>query len=250
MLKFFILLLQKKGGNVKTIPPYKPIANEAHNSDSNSEKEPETGSSKNHISPPVNKKRSGVSGKTTTTPSKASNKSNNSQPKTVHNNKYSDKTKVSNASASAGGKVEKSGAETQSSADQKLEKKDQKSAETTVVEVPAEKEKETLKDKSGKKRKVNSRTPTPVSVSVAASDISVVVTPVTNTSPISTAVSVDIKKSTAVSDISADKVKKVQYIRCVIFDCFLYFDHPCYVKIVMRFCIGTFCLFSPKRNYF
>lgn len=206
-------MFQKKGGNVKTIPPYKPIANEAHNSDSNSEKEPESGSSKNHISPPVNKKRSGVSGKAT--PSKASNKSNNSQQKTVHNNKNSEKSKVSNSSAGA---VKSDKSADVPASDQKLDKKDQKSGDSSsaVAEVP-DKEKEVIKDnKSGKKRKVNSRTPTPVSVSVAASDISAVVTPVTNTSPISTVVGVgvDNKKSTVVSDISADKVKKVLYTQC------------------------------------
>lgn len=96
-----------------------------------------------------------------------------------------------------------------SSADQKLDKKDQKAVESaSSAEVP-DKEKDVIKDiKSGKKRKVNSRTPTPVSVSVAASDISVVVTSVTTTSP---TISADIKKSTVVNDISTDKVKKVVY---------------------------------------
>lgn len=215
----FLSVFQKKGGNVKTIPPYKPIANEAHNSDSNSEKEPETGSSKNHISPPVNKKRSGVSGKTT--PSKASNKSNTSQQKTVHNHKNSDKTKVTNSSSSTGSKSDKSAEPPTTSTDQKLDKKDQKGAvDSSSVEAVADKDKEVVKDnnKSSKKRKVNSRTPTPVSVSVTASDISAVVTPVTNTSPISTIVGVDNKKNTIVSDISPDKVKKV-----IIFLIYLHF---------------------------
>lgn len=207
-VNFLIFVFQKKGGNVKPIPPYKPISNEAHNSDSNSEKEPETGSSKSHISPPVNKKRSGVTGKTT--PSKASNKSNSSQQKTVHNNKNSDKTKVSNSSSSTNSKSDKSAEPQTTSADQKLDKKDQKSVDSSAVETVADKDKEVVKDnKSSKKRKVNSRTPTPVSVSVTASDISVVVTAVTNTSPIPTTVGVDNKRSNTVSEISPDKVKKV-----------------------------------------
>lgn len=219
MLKVFLFLsfgitndlfnFQKKGGNVKTIPPYKPIANEAHNSDSNSEKEPETGSSKNHISPPVNKKRSTVSGKTT--PSKASHKTNSSQQKTVHNNKNSEKTKVPNSSSGSGGSKSDKSAEV-SPLDQKIDKKDQKSAGNSDIgplEV-TEKEKEVSKDtKSGKKRKVNSRTPTPVSVSVNVSEASGVVTSVSNTSPSSTVAGSDNKKSTIVSDISVDKVKKV-----------------------------------------
>lgn len=31
--------MQKKGGNVKTIPPYKPVAHDSHSSGSSSEKE-------------------------------------------------------------------------------------------------------------------------------------------------------------------------------------------------------------------
>lgn len=162
-----------------------------------------------------------MSGKTT--PSKASHKTNSSQQKTVHINKNTDKTKVSNSSTTSGGggKSDKS-AEVPSS-ETKTDKKDQKNVagESTSTEV-ADKEKELNKDiKSGKKRKVNSRTPTPVSVSVNAGEISVVVTPVSTTSPTSTVAGGDIKKSTVVLDISADKVKKVfnflsinLYIQC------------------------------------
>lgn len=188
---------------MKPIPPYKPIANEAHNSDS--EKEPETGSSKNHISPPAGKKRATVAGKAT--PSKASNKSNSSQQKTFHNNKNSDKTKVSNTSSSSANKSDKSADSTPTS-DSKVEKKDQKSGETLLGEVL---EKEVVKDnKIGKKRKVNSRTPTPVSASVIPNEISVAVTPVTTAASLisSTTVSADINKST-VGDTSAEKAKKV-----------------------------------------
>lgn len=119
---------------------------------------------------------------------------------------------MSNSSSSTGSKSDKSAEPPTTSTDQKLDKKDQKGAvDSTSVEAVADKDKEVVKDnnKGSKKRKVNSRTPTPVSVSVTASDISAVVTPVTSTSPISTIVGVDNKKSTIVSDISPDKVKKV-----------------------------------------
>lgn len=155
----------------------------------------------------MNKKKSAVSGKTT--PSKASHKTNTSQQKTVHNNKNSEKTKVPNSSSGGGSKSDKS-SEVQP-VEQKVDEKDHKNAgssDTGTSEV-TDKEKEVSKDtKSGKKRKVNSRTPTPVSVSVNVSDASVVVTPVTNTSPTSVVAGSDNKKST-VSDISGVKVKKV-----------------------------------------
>lgn len=119
---------------------------------------------------------------------------------------------MSNSSSSTGSKSDKSAESPATSTDQKLDKKDQKGVvDTSSVEAVADKDKEVVKDnnKSSKKRKVNSRTPTPVSVTVTASDISAVATPVTNTSPISTIVGVENKKSTVVSDISPDKVKKV-----------------------------------------
>ncbi|GBP95440.1 hypothetical protein EVAR_68463_1 [Eumeta japonica] len=37
-----MLCLQKKGGNVKTIPPYKPVMHDSHSSDSSGEKDGET----------------------------------------------------------------------------------------------------------------------------------------------------------------------------------------------------------------
>lgn len=218
---------------MKTIPPYKPVANEAHNSDS--EKEPESGTSKNHASPPVSKKRSGGGISSKVPPAKAgSNKSNNSiSSKTVHNNKNVDKSKVSN---STNNKSDKSDA--LSSSDQKVDKKDQKTtasgeSSSAAVEAATDKEKDVVapkeNNKSGKKRKVNSRTPTPVSGSsnssgsITASDISVVVTPLTAVSAgVGTSGSVlsaaltgtaaDSKKSPAVvGETSADKIKKVQY---------------------------------------
>lgn len=35
------VVVQKKGGNVKTIPPYKPLPHDSHSSDSSGEKEAE-----------------------------------------------------------------------------------------------------------------------------------------------------------------------------------------------------------------
>ncbi|KAG5880655.1 hypothetical protein JTB14_022819 [Gonioctena quinquepunctata] len=189
----------KKGGNVKTIPPYKPVANEAHNSDSNSEKEPESGPSNSKTSPPSSGKKKGNVGPKPIPP-KTSTKSTSSthQKTTQNNNKNSDKNKTST--------VKSAKSEENSSADSNVEKKDldvDKEAKDSVIG----------SSKGAKKRKANSRTPTPVSVVV--SEVSVV-TSVTSTS--TTTVSeagvsvppVSVDKNTASSDSSADKVKKAK----------------------------------------
>ncbi|KAJ8940076.1 hypothetical protein NQ314_010910 [Rhamnusium bicolor] len=181
-------LSKKKGGNVKTIPPYKPVSNEAHNSDSNSEKETEAvlANTKSNISPPTSSKRKSSVG-SKSAPAKTSTKSSSSsQQKTVHNhNKNSDKSKVSNSKSA----------------------KSDDSANTDS----------NLDSKSDKKRlkKVSSRTPTPVSV--VTSEISVVVTTVATTStttPTPSAISnisAD-KKNAAVSDNSSEKSKNKLFL--------------------------------------
>nr|CAH7737014.1 unnamed protein product [Callosobruchus chinensis] len=203
----------KKGGNVKTIPPYKPVSNEAHNSDS--EKEPEAANSKN--SPPVSstKKRSSVSGKNAPTKTASRSNSGSASQKAVHNNtKGADKAKAGSKSSAKSedppsapaGTVENSPAT------------DKKSPPDSPAPAP---EKDTSKSK---KRKTNSRTPTPVSASVvppaplasapAASEVSVVVTAATaavvtasTTVPSSVVVASSDKKS-ATTDSGSDKAKK------------------------------------------
>ncbi|XP_028131273.1 protein AF-10 isoform X2 [Diabrotica virgifera virgifera] len=186
----------KKGGNVKTIPPYKPVANEAHNSDSNSEKEPEGGpsNSKIGVSPPSSGKRKAIQGGSKAPATKNSGKNTNSQQqqKTVHNNnKASDKTKVT---VKGSGKSE--------------EAPPADNTESTKKDTESE-QKEVKDTKGSKKRKANSRTPTPVS-SGNSSEVSVVTTvTLTGTSTINTTSTITSDKKSTVSD-SADKTKKAR----------------------------------------
>ncbi|XP_056647033.1 protein AF-10 isoform X1 [Diorhabda sublineata] len=180
----------KKGGNVKTIPPYKPVANEAHNSDSNSEKEPEGGpsNSKTGVSPPSSGKRKAIQSSNKAPASKNAGKNSSQQQqqqqKSVHNNKTSEKTKAT----------------------VKISKLDETILESGENKKDTESEqKETKDNKVSKKRKANSRTPTPVSGT--PSEVSVVTTVTSIVTPTSTSTIND--KKSAISDI-IDKTKKVK----------------------------------------
>ncbi|KAL1497078.1 hypothetical protein ABEB36_008098 [Hypothenemus hampei] len=162
----------KKGGNVKTIPPYKPV-NDSPNSDSNSEKESENGSlAKSSPSQNTSKRKSGSGGKTAGS-SKSSNKSTAAQQKTVHSNNKGVSDKRAGNSKSA--KLEEPlVAASASPTSDKPEKKDNRSDSVT------ESDKESKDSKINKKRKSgNSRTPTPIQ-----SEVSVVVSalPISDTS--------------------------------------------------------------------
>ncbi|KAJ3656075.1 hypothetical protein Zmor_015177 [Zophobas morio] len=160
----------KKGGNVKTIPPYKPVSAENHLSDSNSEKEGEgavttksstTTSSSSSSQLSSSKRKTGSSSKSSSSKTSSSTKSSSSSShqKTVHNSssKSSDKLKVSSSSVRSSAKsAEDSGVSVDTPiADSKTETRDSK--------VDIDHNKTDVKDsKSSKKRKNNSRTPTPV----------------------------------------------------------------------------------------
>nr|CAI5866191.1 unnamed protein product [Callosobruchus analis] len=203
----------KKGGNVKTIPPYKPVSNEAHNSDS--EKEPEGANSKN--SPPTSstKKRSSVSGKNA--PAKTTGRSNSgaASQKAVHNNsKGADKAK---AGSKSGGKSEDPPSAPTGSVENSPVP-DKKSPPDSPAVAP---EKDTGKNK---KRKTNSRTPTPVSASVvppaplptatSGSEVSVVVTAAAvvtaSTTVPSLVTTAGSDKKSSPTDGGSDKAKKAK----------------------------------------
>ncbi|XP_018575160.1 protein AF-10 [Anoplophora glabripennis] len=199
----------KKGGNVKTIPPYKPVSNESHNSDSNSEKEAESGLSKNNTSPPSgssSKKKSSVGSKSAPSSKTSSKSSSSSQQKTVHNHtKNSDKSKVSSSKSA---KSEDSVA-TDAILEGKPEKKESKSEP-----VETEQGKDPKEGKVSKKRKANSRTPTPVSV--VTSEVSAVVTAIStistsaSTTSATSVVSSEKKNTAVISENSSDKPKKAK----------------------------------------
>ncbi|XP_008193239.1 protein AF-10 isoform X2 [Tribolium castaneum] len=166
-----------KGGNVKTIPPYKPVSTENHLSDSNSEKEAEnnastkssTSSSQLSSSKRKTSSSSKASSSKTSSSTKSSSSSSSSHQKTVHNSsKSSDKLKVSSSSVRSSAKsAEDNSASVESgNADSKTESRDNK--------VDLDQSKTDVKDsKSSKKRKNNSRTPTPVAL-VSSETVSVV----------------------------------------------------------------------------
>ncbi|KAL3283109.1 hypothetical protein HHI36_006267 [Cryptolaemus montrouzieri] len=180
-----------KGGNVKTIPPYKPVSTESHLSDSNSEKEaeglvptPATSSSKtapsNSTTSTNSSSSSGKRKSTSNSKSSSSSKSsgnskssssspNNSKTSSHQNSKSSDKSKVNNSSStSRTSRNVDDHSETLS--DTKTDKKDSKSEP-----IESESKGSELKEsKASKKRKAHSRTPTPVST-VESSAVSVVV---------------------------------------------------------------------------
>ncbi|KAK9888613.1 hypothetical protein WA026_000843 [Henosepilachna vigintioctopunctata] len=187
----------KKGGNVKTIPPYKPVSTENHLSDSSSEKElesippppstslkPTTSSStaSNNSFSSSSKRKSSSSTKSTSSSKSSSSNSkssssspNNSKNSSHHNSKSSDKTKVNSSSNSSS----RSAKNTDDHPETNSEKKDSKSEHIDPETKPVE-----LKESKGsKKRKAHSRTPTPVSsvVSVDSVAVSVVSSNIQNT---------------------------------------------------------------------
>lgn len=178
----------KKGGNVKTIPPYKPISNENHLSDSNSEKDSETNLSantKSSSSQPAatGKRKSSSANKTSSSNSKSSANSKTvaSHQKTVHNNNSKierDKPKVTSAVKSA-----KSGDDNSVASDSVVEIKTDRIATPVIkdakVEIELEPKTEPKDSKINKKRKTNSRTPTPNTVAsetvIPAANLSVLI---------------------------------------------------------------------------
>ncbi|CAH1968017.1 unnamed protein product [Acanthoscelides obtectus] len=200
----------KKGGNVKTIPPYKPVSNESHNSDS--EKESETSNSKNSPPSSSTKKRSSVSGKNAPTKTATKSNSGSGSQKAVHNNsKGSDKAKAGSKSGKSDdpspvGSIENSPV---------TEKK-------TPPDSPAIAAVSDKDSGKNKKRKANSRTPTPVSTSVvppvplsaslAGSEVSVVVTSsaVVTASPTVPSLLTGAEKKSLVTDSANDKAKKAK----------------------------------------
>ncbi|XP_068905418.1 protein AF-10-like isoform X3 [Tenebrio molitor] len=188
----------KKGGNVKTIPPYKPVSTENHLSDSNSEKEAEgsattkttTTSSSSQLS--SSKRKTSSSSKTSSSKTSSSTKgsSSSSHQKTVHNSssKSSDKLKVSSSSVRSSAKsVEDSSVSVDTSvSDNKTD--------TREVKLDLDQNKTDVRDsKSSKKRRTNSRTPTPVAL-VPSDSVSVV------TSTSSTAVAENLAATASAAD--------------------------------------------------
>ncbi|XP_030747979.1 protein AF-10 isoform X3 [Sitophilus oryzae] len=209
-------LFQKKGGNVKTIPPYKPIS-DSHNSDSNSERESEGGASgsKRGSSPSSFRRKSGSSGKSSSSkvPNSSSKSSgSSSQQKTTHNNtKGSSDKKVSTSKVVKADDTSLPPAST--SSDPKSDKKENKSEPTSESDRES---KDKDYSKHYKKRKVNSRTPTPVQgeTSVVVSAVATVAPSfsVQTTTSAPTTVQTDKSNSVSSSDVPpVDKTKKAKF---------------------------------------
>ncbi|XP_044752484.1 protein AF-10 isoform X2 [Coccinella septempunctata] len=207
----------KKGGNVKPIPPYKPVSDN-HLTDSGSEKEAETAPSTS--SKPVSsststtnstnsssKRKSTSSSKTSnsskTSGSNSKSSSSPSNSKTSHHNsKSSDKSKVSSSSSRSAKNTDN---HTEHSSDSKTDKKDSKSENNEESKTSELKE-----SKGTKKRKSNSRTPTPVT-SVVSSDVTVVNSNATVSNSESSVVNSSEKKDTVISSgETVDKAKKLK----------------------------------------
>ncbi|XP_019874241.1 protein AF-10-like isoform X1 [Aethina tumida] len=194
----------KKGGNVKTIPPYKPVSAENHNSDSNSEKETDSTqqpqqqpskssstSSTTNASPPVSKRSKSTSGKSSSSnkstssstkpTSSSSSSSSSSQQKTVHNSGKSSSDKSNKISSSPRGAKSEEG--------------------DTVEKQRSEDGERESSGKYSKKRKTNSRTPTPVSVSPSVATESVT----TSSSPVTSG-----DKRSTPPVVEGDKAKKLK----------------------------------------
>ncbi|CAH1127833.1 unnamed protein product [Ceutorhynchus assimilis] len=161
----------KKGGNVKTIPPYKPV-NDSQNSDSNSEKEADL--AQKSSPPSAAGKRKSTSGNKNNSGKASSSGKAVSQPKTGHSNNKGPAEKRVVTSKSA--KVEEQLLPA-TTADSKTDiKKETVKSEQSVSE--PDKESKDLKSGRNKRKgsSANSRAPTPVlsefSVVVSASNIS------------------------------------------------------------------------------
>ncbi|KAB0798280.1 hypothetical protein PPYR_09273 [Photinus pyralis] len=216
----------KKGGNVKTIPPYKPISNENHLSDSNSEKDSETNlsvSTKSSSSQPAatGKRKSSSANKTSSSNSKSSANSKTvvSHQKTVHNNNSKierDKPKVTSAVKSAKSGDDSSVAS--SAVDSVVEIKTDRIATPVIkdakIEIELEPKTEHKDSKINKKRKSNSRTPTPNTVPsesvIPAANLSVLI-PELSASVLSgitggTVIAIE-KRESSVESVDKKKVK-------------------------------------------
>ncbi|XP_045470108.1 protein AF-10 isoform X3 [Harmonia axyridis] len=211
----------KKGGNVKTIPPYKPVS-EKHLSDSGSEKEAEavpstsakaTSSSTSSTSSAnsSNKRRSTSSTKTSTSSktssgnSKSSSSPSNSKT-SHHNSKSSDKSKVNSSSSGSSRSTKNSDNHSEHSSETKTDKKDSKSENSEET-----KSSELKESKGSKKRKSNSRTPTPVTT-VVSSEVNVINSNTANSNNDSSVINSSEKKEDLLdtSGESVDKAKKIK----------------------------------------
>lgn len=217
------IYLQRKGGNVKTIPPYKPVSTENHLSDSNSEKDTDansaaanlqklasTVSSSSSSQPSSTKRKSSSNSKTSSSSSKTANSnaksSTSASSKIVQPSSKSaaEKPKVPNsASVKSAKNSEENSAET--------ENKNDKVNKVPVKDGPEVETKETKDTKGSKKRKNNSRTPTPVSVVPSESVASAASNPAleTSMSGANAAPATVEKKDSPVTTESAEKPKKV-----------------------------------------
>ncbi|XP_066245880.1 protein AF-10-like [Euwallacea similis] len=194
----------KKGGNVKTIPPYKPIS-DTHNSDSNSEKESESGSPlKGSPSQAVGKRRSAQGVKPNLVKPPIPNKSSVSQPKSGHsNNKGPSERRLAKT------KSDDIQPSPSPSPDNKSDKKDIRSGDSVSE---SDKESKDKDPKIGKKRKgSSSRTATPIQT-----EISVVVSALPGSdllgasNVVNTVAQTDRKNCVSVGDNSIDKLKKAK----------------------------------------
>ncbi|XP_050309495.1 protein AF-10 isoform X2 [Anthonomus grandis grandis] len=188
----------KKGGNVKTIPPYKPVADNP-NSDSNSEKESESGSpAKTSPSQAAGKRRSGTGAKSNA--SKVSNsgaKSSGSQQKSVHSNNKGSSEKRSNTKT----------AKAEEPASPSLEKNEKKDG-TVKAEAISDAGTENKDTKPAKKRRGSSRTPTPVQSEAVSVVVVSAIQDSADSSVVNTA-QIDKKHSLSGSD-NLDKQKKAK----------------------------------------
>ncbi|KAK4878915.1 hypothetical protein RN001_007061 [Aquatica leii] len=161
----------KKGGNVKTIPPYKPISTENHLSDSNSEKDSEVNSlaNKSSSSQPATGKRKSSSGNKTSSSNSKSNSTSKTGGSTTHqkpvhgnSNKSEKDKKVTNSNIKSAKSEDNTG-----TAVDAVEIKTDRIATPVIKEAKSEIELEPKVEKDikiSKKRKTNSRTPTPNTV--------------------------------------------------------------------------------------
>ncbi|KAF5306636.1 hypothetical protein FQA39_LY08825 [Lamprigera yunnana] len=210
----------KKGGNVKTIPPYKPVSTENHLSDSNSEKDTESNSIVNKSSSQAstgNKRKSSSSKASSNSKSNSTSKASSSaHQKAVHiNNSKTEKDKKVNNSNTKSAKSE----ENLGSTVDPIELKTDRTATPIIKEVKNEIEIETKveKDKPNKKRKTNSRTPTPNIVAsesvIPAANLSVLI-PELSASVLSGITGgtslINSEKRDSASVDSIEKIKKVK----------------------------------------
>ncbi|XP_017770719.1 PREDICTED: protein AF-10 isoform X2 [Nicrophorus vespilloides] len=163
----------KKGGNVKTIPPYKPVSSENPQSDSSSEKEQDSKLGSNSTS--LGKRKSSSSSNSKTVSSKVSNANVKSSvsagyyQKSVANQKgNSDKAASKNNSNIKNSNNSINSAKSVISDDSVSATDNTANEVTKKLEIDIQTHIETSKDSKSKKRKANSRTPTPNIVNEAS----------------------------------------------------------------------------------